>query len=297
MRPTLRPGLQILRRDVHTLQLGLEWPGVAILRDSPAVRAVLAVLDGHRDASAVVAAATTDTTSGDEAAGALADLIACGAVVDQAATPRPAVAESRWAALWLLAGPERHPRELLGSRVQGAASVRGHGAVAEAAWAALVACDVPLAESATSADVVVIACDREPARSDADDSMRTSQAHVWATVRDLVGVVGPFVEPGASGCLRCADASRAEIEPAWPTLVAAATTRPLAVPACDPALARLVGSWAAHEVSIWSTGMRPQSWSRVIEIPHGFGLVETVAFDSHPQCGCGWARSRDTMGA
>lgn len=297
MRPILRPGLQVLRRDQHTLQLGLDWPGLATLRDSPAIRAVLSAIDGCREVDTVVEAAVTDETSGEEAAAALADLVAAGAVVDQAATSRGTVSEAGWAALWLLAGPERDPRHLLRRRLGRTVTVQGSGTVAVAARTALASTGIPTTDDVFRADVVVLASDHEPVRELGDPVMRSGQAHLWVSVRELVGVVGPYVCPGSSPCLRCVDAARADLDPAWPTLLDAAAARPLVVPACDPALAGLVGAWAALEVSVWASGIEPQSWGTVIEIPSGFGPLETVAFDPHPRCGCGWASWRDTMGA
>ncbi len=297
MRPILRPGLQVLRRDPHTLQLGLDWPGLAILRDSPGIRAVLAAIDGCRDVETVIQWAETHETTREEAADALADLVAAGAVVDQAATPRGAASEAGWASLWLLAGTERSPRDLLLRRVSCTVAVQGAGAVAEAASAALASTGVRITDDTAAADVVVLASDQEPLRARADQVMRSGQVHLWVFVRELVGVVGPYVSPGCLPCLRCVDAARAELDPAWPTLLEAAAARPLVVPACDPALSCLVGAWAAHEVAVWATGARPQSWGAVIEVPHGFGPVETITFEPHPRCGCGWASWQDTMGA
>ncbi len=42
--------------------------------------------------------------------------------------------------------------------------------------------------------------------------------HLVATVRGEVGVVGPLVVPGRTGCLRCAEATRADAAPGWPEL-------------------------------------------------------------------------------
>lgn len=293
----MRPGLQVLRRDPHTLQLGLDWPGLAILRDSPGIRAVLYAIDGCRDAESVIRTAETQETTREEAAEALADLVAAGAVVDQAATPRGPASEAGWASLWLLAGPDRDPRDLLRRRVSCTVAVQGAGAVAEASSAALASTDVRMTEEVAGADVVILASDQEPVRARADPVMRSGQAHLWVFVRELVGVVGPYVSPGCLPCLRCVDAARAELDPAWPTLLEAAAARPLVVPACDPALSGLVGAWAAHEVAVWASGVRPQSWSAVIEVPHGFGPMETVRFEPHPRCGCGWASRQDTIGA
>ncbi|MFC7573624.1 hypothetical protein ACFQX8_15215 [Klenkia terrae] len=42
--------------------------------------------------------------------------------------------------------------------------------------------------------------------------------HLVATVRGEVGVVGPLVVPGRTGCLRCAEATRTDAAPGWPAL-------------------------------------------------------------------------------
>src|SRR5436305_9036452 len=57
-RPTLKPGLRLLRRDRTTLQLGLT-PGAAVVVEGfdDGDRRVLELLDGTRDASEVVRAA------------------------------------------------------------------------------------------------------------------------------------------------------------------------------------------------------------------------------------------------
>ncbi|SDO17928.1 Molybdopterin or thiamine biosynthesis adenylyltransferase [Klenkia soli] len=42
--------------------------------------------------------------------------------------------------------------------------------------------------------------------------------HLVATVRGEVGVVGPLVVPGRTGCLRCAEVTRTDTAPEWPAL-------------------------------------------------------------------------------
>ena len=143
----------------------------------------------------------------------------------------------------------------------------------------------------------MLASDCEPDRETADQIMRDGEAHVWVFTREVVGVVGPFVVPGRSGCLRCVDLARSELDPAWLTLLASAAAHPVAAPACDPLLAVLVGAWAAQEVAVWASGLRPQTWDCVSEVPQGIGAVGTESFGLHPRCGCGWPVWHDTMGA
>jgi hypothetical protein len=295
VRPILRPGLQVLRRDARTLQLGLDWPGLATLPDSAALQAVLAAVDGCRTVEQVVAHALmcAPDAAEVEVSAALEGLLDCGALVDQATTHRSNLREPAWAALWLLSGPHRDPAELARLRLSCAVEVRGAGIVAAELRRALASSDL----RSDGSDVVVVAGDTEPDRDRGDLPMHRSVPHVWVWVRELVGVVGPFVVPGKTSCLRCIDEARADLDAAWPTLVASSVAKPLPVPACDPLLAALVAALAMHDLGLWASGLRPLSWGRMIEVPQGFGLISSEDFAPHPRCGCGWPQWHDTMGA
>lgn len=297
MRPMLRPGLQILRRDVLTLQLGLDWPGLAVVSETPAIRGVLDAIDGYRETAGVVLGAM-DATGIDrtDCASALDLLIECGAVVAQTAGSA-AVGENAWAALSLLAGPEQTANDLVRRRAECTVHVEGTGLVADHVRRAGELARLNVSDRATEADLVVVASDQEPERSRIDDLMHQGVPHLWVCIRDLVGVLGPFVIPGRTTCLRCADAARTDRDPAWPALLDAAAARPLIVAPSDPVLAALVGFWAVLEAQTWAGGLHPQTCDRVIEVPYGCGVVQTEDFALHPHCGCGWPTWQDTMGA
>jgi bacteriocin biosynthesis cyclodehydratase domain-containing protein len=297
VRPSLRPGLQILRRDARTVQLGLDWPGVCTLDETPALAAVLSAIDGFRDLRGVLLAAVDAGVSAGAARSALEVLIDCGAVVDQATCRRGDVPERAWAAWWLLAGPGRSAADLLAERQRRLVRVHGTGQVAEHVGSMLTSACVPWSGDSASADLVVLAVDGEPPRALSDEMMHEGVPHLWACVRDVVGVVGPFVLPGATGCLRCSDQHRAAVDPAWPTLLESAAARRLVVSPCDPLMAALVGALAAQEATLWASGMSPQTLDALIEVPQGFGAVDRQRVQPHPYCGCGWPVWRDTMGA
>lgn len=83
MRPVLRPGLRVLRRDATTLQLGLEPCRAVLIDDCPEIHAVLAAMDGVRLEHEVVGAATAaHGISARAAEEMLTALRACGAVED-----------------------------------------------------------------------------------------------------------------------------------------------------------------------------------------------------------------------
>lgn len=297
MRPMLRPGMNLLRRDPRTLQLGLEWPGVAALHASPTVRAVLEAVDGFRDVSAVVMAAAAQGVAVDEAREAVEALIDAGALVDQAVVKPPDVPESTWAAMWLLAGPRGTADGVLASRRRTRVHVAGAGGVAKAVRSLLGQEKLGLANEAADATVTVVASDQEPSRELADDAMRSGLPFLCVGLRELVGLVGPFVVPGRTACLRCVDLSRSQLDPCWRTLVDATQAGQATVASCPPSLVAATAGYAAQEVALWASGALPACCDGVVEIPHGLGQVQTVGYQPHPQCGCGWRTGHETMSA
>src|SRR5205085_1012432 len=147
------------------------------------------------------------------------------------------------------------------------------------------------------AGLVVAVSDHEPDRARSDELMHRSVPHLWAFTRDVVGVVGPLVTPGTNACLRCVDASRADVDRCWPTLVAASNAHLVEPPTSDPVLASLVAALAVHEAAVWASGLPTQTTGSVLEAPYGYGPVTVRGFEQHPACGCGWPTWQDTMGA
>ncbi len=294
MRPIIRPGLQLLRRDVHSVQLGRAWPGSTCVHDGPVLRAVLDAIDGFRDVTAVVLTAAATGLPVDSCSATLDALIDIGAVVDRSATRRPGCPEALWSSLWLMAGPDSTAGDLLGRRAASPVFIHGDGLVAAAIRDVLPRGHVPLAERPAAAAVAVMAFDCEPDREHSDTALRAGVPHVWAFLRDLVGVIGPFVDPGESACLRCVDLARGEVDRAWPTTVSG--PRPV-VPPVDPLLAASVGAMVAAEIGVWASGRQPQTVGAVIELPYGAGAVERCTHAPHPHCGCGWAAEHVTLGA
>jgi bacteriocin biosynthesis cyclodehydratase domain-containing protein len=297
VRPILRPGVRLLRRDRHTWQFGLDWPGASVVGDSEAIRAVLDCLDGFSDRDAVVDAAAARGVDRPACEQALAALMERGLVQDADVCRPPDVSEPTWAAWSLLAGAGADAAEIDRSRRSTTAAVQGDGLVADEIRRQLPRAHVSVCQPGSSADVVVLAADFEPARADADAALSADQPHLWACVRDSVGLVGPLVIPGATACLRCVDAARADVDPAWPTLLDAVTSLRPVVAAVDEALAASVAALAVQEVAVYASGRGPQTLNGLIELPYGFGPVQRVAVSQHPRCGCGWPTWQDTMGA
>ncbi|GIG30471.1 hypothetical protein Cma02nite_30710 [Cellulomonas marina] len=138
--------------------------------------------------------------------------------------------------------------------------------------------------------------------------------HLSVVVREADALVGPFVVPGRTPCLRCLDLARAADDPAWPVVAAqvvppdpglpltdglglrrragpsaaggdhAPRTRPTAE---EPLLlSGVAGTLAAAHVLAAVDGRRPPSWAAVVEValPGLLGVARPV--HPHTRCGC-----------
>jgi len=135
----------------------------------------------------------------------------------------------------------------------------------------------------------------EPRRELLDPLVRDGVPHLLVRMTEGDAVVGPFVVPGATPCLRCLDAHRATEDPVWPLLVeqyarAAGRDRPDGVPEpVDAALAALAVAWAARDVATYAGGGHPPTLGTTVRISPALETLETQPWPAHPACGCGWA--------
>ena len=271
---------------------------MAALLASASVRAVLDSVDGFRDVGGVVLAAETHGVPRESAQRAVEALLDAGALIDQSVVKPATVDDACWSAMWLLAGPRGSADVLLASRQRTIVHIEGAGRVAEQLTRSLVEAEqVPVTDDSTAATLVLVVADQEPHREAADEAMRRGLPFLCVGVRELVGLVGPFVVPGRTACLRCVDLGRAALDRCWTTLVDSAQASPPHAPSCPPSLASVTAGYAAQELALWASGAMPVCCDRVVEIPHGLGEVQTVSFQPHPHCGCGWRTGRETMSA
>src|SRR5690606_16750741 len=112
--------------------------------------------------------------------------------------------------------------------------------------------------------------------------------HLVATVRETTGLVGAFVLPGQSACLRCLDLHRADRDPAWPVLAAQLAMSPRStVEACDTVLATAVACWAVREVLGFLDGApRPATVNGSLELTLTDWQWRRRSWTPHPECGC-----------
>lgn len=262
--PRLPVGVPLLRRDRDHLQVGLD-PAV-VLRDVPEVRGLLSRLRTGEDPCPDSPAARA-ALSRLEAAGLLEDPAAdvvrrglhrsCVVVVDAPDELTAALgAVLRRAGLGVLAPGAPLP-----------AHRDGEGASGPSSLCALVVRDGVLA------------------RGDLDEATRTGLPHLVVASDHAGTVIGPFVVPGVSACVRCVDAHRSTRDPRWPVLVEqAAGQQP---PPRDPVRHALAISWAAGDLRLWAEGRTPSTWSATVRVDDDL-TVTRETWSRHPACGCAW---------
>jgi hypothetical protein len=143
-------------------------------------------------------------------------------------------------------------------------------------------------------DVAVLCLDADEVPQRAARLLAEGVGHLLAVVRETVGLVGPLVLPGRTGCLRCLDLHRSDRDPAWPLLAAQLEHPGRAVErstsACDVALATAVAAHAALAVlaHVDDPAASPPLADAVLELRLPDALPRRRSWGAHPACGCTW---------
>ncbi|HZJ07569.1 MAG TPA: TOMM precursor leader peptide-binding protein [Nocardioidaceae bacterium] len=323
MRPVLRPGTHVLRRDRDELQVGLDPRHAVVLPDDSDTRASLALLSSSADVAEYDGSGTLD-------------LLATNGLLLDGSTFLPLIPSCEVET----SNPEPHRDDRTGrletSRQDVAALARIAGDGAGDRLDARTRCrvdiatfteapDQPLAVTlvdllrvagvrtrrtpsrrspgtpvppsrppSATADIVALVGVGEPQRDLIDEWMRAGTPHVLVRLTEGSATVGPFVVPGRTACLRCVDAHHTDADPCWPLLVAqyaslSRRNRPDGVPEpVDSILANLALAWAARDIASYAEGLRPSTWSATLRFDPHLTSIENRAWLRHPDCGCGW---------
>ena len=262
LRPTIRPGAPLLRRDANHLQVGTS-PGT-VIDDRPGLRAFLRLLNGARDVEQLRRLARTEVPElGGDVDDVLRPLLACGAVVDARSLhvkrPRLQVAL----------------HDDIGSRPL--ARAVGH-----------VLTDLGLRSfDSPDPDLLLVASCGEPARAVFDQARRQGIAHLPVVLDEDRIRVGPLVVPGLTPCLTCLDLHRTDWDHAWPALLPQLGRSPWSVPPTIPApLAYAAAAEVGVEVLALAAGSRPRTAGRALALgpQHDDRVTWPVAF--HHGCAC-----------
>lgn len=127
-----------------------------------------------------------------------------------------------------------------------------------------------------------------------DPLIRGDVPHLIIRVLDGVLMLGPFVVPGETACLRCLDAHHTDEDPGYPVALeryVTASTQPredgcLDIP--EASSTALALAWAARDLRTFATQGVPTTWSSTVVIGEPETQIAAVTWEPHPQCGCRW---------
>ena len=112
--------------------------------------------------------------------------------------------------------------------------------------------------------------------------------HLVATGREAIGIVGPMVVPGRTACLRCLDLTRAELDPAWPLILAQLAGWQAEPPACGAVLTASVAALAAAQALLFvdRPGRAGPAWNGTLELEMPGWQWRRRTWLPHPDCTC-----------
>ncbi len=250
----LLPGLRLVRRDADHLQLGVDPPRRAVLRDLPEVRRLVAELAiGHRPAD-----------PSPEVGRALAAIACAGLLVPDDAADRRARRFAR--PIGVQAPPEVSA---------------GVSSLLQAAGARTVG-------QRESPHVVLLVTEGEVPRDRLDVMAREDLPHLLVREHPDEVVVGPFVAPGLTACLRCVDCHLGDLDPRRGLVVEqVANQEPIVSAPVDVALRSVALSLAVRDLVSFAEGCEPATWSATISVTKQLDLAPR-RWLRHPACGCAW---------
>lgn len=271
-RPKLRVGAFVLRDG--SIRLGLNPDRSYVLTALPTVPPdvvldVLSRLDGKASRANIVWYAGTRGMSAPTTSTLLAELAEFGLLVDCATTPEPRVSTLH---------------------------IVGRGPLADAVQHGLTASTIAVTRSSNPPrrllrydeghwrnDLVVLADDlvADPQTITALAATRTP--HLQIRLRDGVGIVGPFVLPGVSTCLRCLELTRSALDPQWPYVSAQLLGR--TGDASGPTVLA-TAAFALAQIDACTKRDSTPMIDTTLEIDLASNRTTTRRWSRHPRCDC-----------
>jgi bacteriocin biosynthesis cyclodehydratase domain-containing protein len=262
----LAPGLRVVRRGHDQLQVGLHDARRVVLPRTAAAERTLEALLARRPLDP------------DEQTAAVLDRLErhdCLTGRDEAVRRGQRRRDQRVAVVGALPGLDA--TDLLASVGVTAVAV-AHGATAPA-----------------ETEVVLVLSTGELARDLLDPLIRRGASHLVVRLVDGAALIGPFVVPGVTACLRCIDAHLSLRDPDHVAITsryvrATAGARPDGVPdVADPVLGPVAVAWAVRDVVAHLEGRRPSTWSRTLFLEDEPARRTEQDWSRHPTCGCCWS--------
>lgn len=161
--------------------------------------------------------------------------------------------------------------------------------------ALLGALDVTVTDRAP--DLVLMQDTGLPSRARGDGLLQEGRPHLPIAAVDGALMLGPFVMPGESACLRCVDHAAGERRPWWPRLLAQLEAPSPYGGRVDPALVAVAAGWAARDICTWRDGGTPGTWNTTLIWHPDLREAAYQTWARWPDCGCSWdALEADSAG-
>lgn len=116
-------------------------------------------------------------------------------------------------------------------------------------------------------------------------------AHLVLSCRELVGRVGPLVEPNAPPCHFCIELARRDLDPGWANVWRQQAPHP--TPDADAVLVAITANIAVAHTVDWLTEGRPPSIGGFVDVVAPHGATTHRQIRQHPECGCAWPGARE----
>lgn len=279
-RPVLAPGLRPLRHPSGQLVFGLDQRvRVPLSADDDAVRRALAILDRGES--------VPDRPELRRVRSHLAPVLR-----DGDALVRPGLDPGEVSAVTL-----RHPRT--GSarvRSRECARVRVDGALGADVGPLLAGVGLGRCAPGERPTAVLVLGRGEPDRAPLDDLVEAGVPHLLVRAVETAVLLGPFVLPGRTACVRCGDLHRSAADPAYGALLTASlrTVRHDGVPEpADLALTWVALGWAVADLLRYAEGDPPVLGSGTVRLTPGAPEYAVRPLPMHPDCRCAWVSGPD----
>ncbi|MBC7592605.1 MAG: TOMM precursor leader peptide-binding protein [Kineosporiaceae bacterium] len=287
IRPALRPGAVLLRRDATHLQIGTS-PGF-VLRDRPGLFSVLRLLDGIRDVRRIADLTATHLTEFDGNVPAIInELMAAGLVFDARNWDFPAdprlVGEARSASLTGSPPARLHHRAEFGLRLS---TDKASTELARTTVAILARAGI----STTAGDqthLAVMLSNGEPGRQRFQEAMESGIDHVRVVVEEDRIRIGPLVRPGITPCINCHDLHRTDWDNAWPALMTqfGASTAFGSPPALCATTLHVAAATIAAEVLAHCDDTAGETTGQCLVVGPHYLDHQSWPVSFHPNCSC-----------
>ncbi|HEY1135592.1 MAG TPA: hypothetical protein VGE77_13540 [Nocardioides sp.] len=300
----LRPGSHVARRTDGRLHVGLTTGAATTVPDTADVRRLLAARRSGADAAETLGPPSDwspETRLADLGLHRARLLVDAPSALRAAQDAGRSVPDGEGAVAALLGEDPARALDRVAARRAAVVGLTGDVGVDELdallqsglVGHTIVGAEVPADPRDGSGPTVVLTLG-EPDRDRSDTLVAAGVPHLWVAVLPDRVRIGPFVQVGATACLRCVDAAQREHDPQLPVVLAqsSGTVPGVLADPVDPVGLALGIAATAREVLLHVDGDVPTTWSATLDlVPDGTEVRRTWA--RHPWCGCSWQDGTD----